>query len=65
MKKASVSDLRRSLAGIIAWVDAGDEVQITRRGKVIMRIVPSHDTSSASMPGLSASLDKLARDSRH
>jgi prevent-host-death family protein len=40
MKKASVTDLRRHCARLLLWVERGEEVEITRRGIVVARLVP-------------------------
>lgn len=40
MKTATVRELRNHYSGLLKWIDAGEEVRITRRGKVVARLVP-------------------------
>jgi len=40
MLHINVKDLRNHLAQFIAQVEAGEEIVITRRGKVVARLVP-------------------------
>ena len=40
MKIATVRDLRNHYTSVLAWIDSGEEVVLTRRGKPIARIVP-------------------------
>lgn len=40
MKTATVADLRNHFPKIAAWIAAGEEVRLTRRGKPLARIVP-------------------------
>ncbi|PTY01226.1 type II toxin-antitoxin system prevent-host-death family antitoxin [Opitutus sp. ER46] len=40
MKTASVRELRNNYAEILRWVGAGEEVQVTRRGQIVARVVP-------------------------
>ncbi|HEY2544442.1 MAG TPA: type II toxin-antitoxin system Phd/YefM family antitoxin [Candidatus Acidoferrum sp.] len=40
MKQASVRDLRRRFSAVQKLLRAGGEVQITRRGRVIARLLP-------------------------
>jgi len=39
--RATVRDLRNKFADISAWVEAGREVEITKRGRVIAKLVPA------------------------
>lgn len=41
MKTATVRDLRNSFARLSRWLEAGETVEITRRGKVFARILPA------------------------
>jgi prevent-host-death family protein len=45
MKSATVRDLRNHYSDLMEWIEAGEEIRITRRGKAIARLVPE--------PGLS------------
>jgi len=40
MKTATVRDLRNHYAGLMEWIEAGEEIRITRRGIPIARLVP-------------------------
>lgn len=40
MKTATVEDLSQHAADVLAWVEAGEEVAISRRGAVVARLVP-------------------------
>jgi len=40
MKTASVRELRNHYTTVLKWIEAGEEVKISRRGKVIARLVP-------------------------
>jgi len=44
MKTATVADLRNHFPKISAWLAAGEEVQVTRRGKPVARMVPETDS---------------------
>jgi antitoxin (DNA-binding transcriptional repressor) of toxin-antitoxin stability system len=41
MKTATVRDLRNRFARVSAWLDEGEAVQITKRGKSYARLIPS------------------------
>ena len=45
MKTATVRDLRNQYAGLMEWIEAGEEIRITRRGKAIARLVPESGMS--------------------
>lgn len=40
MKTATVRELRNEYKRVLGWAEAGEEVEISRRGKIIARIVP-------------------------
>ncbi|MCC5844417.1 MAG: type II toxin-antitoxin system prevent-host-death family antitoxin [Verrucomicrobia bacterium] len=40
MKTATVRDLRNHYSGLLDWIAAGEEILITRRGRVVARLVP-------------------------
>ncbi len=42
MKTATMRQLRNESRAVLAWVEDGEEVQITKRGKIIARLVPDH-----------------------
>ena len=41
MKTATVSDLRNRFPQIAAWIKQGQQVEITKAGKVFARLVPA------------------------
>ena len=40
MKTATVRHLRNQYSAVLRWIDAGEEVTISRRGKIVARLVP-------------------------
>ena len=40
MKTATVRELRNQYRSVLGWVEAGEEVTISKRGKIIARLVP-------------------------
>jgi antitoxin (DNA-binding transcriptional repressor) of toxin-antitoxin stability system len=42
LKTATVRELRNRYTQLLAWIDAGEEIRITRRGVVIARLVPEN-----------------------
>jgi prevent-host-death family protein len=46
MKTATVRQLRNQYRQVLDWVEAGEEVTISKRGKVIARLVPEKPKSS-------------------
>jgi antitoxin (DNA-binding transcriptional repressor) of toxin-antitoxin stability system len=40
MKTATVRELRNHYTTVMKWIEAGEEVKISKRGKVIARLVP-------------------------
>lgn len=40
MKTATVRELRNQFADIAAWLEAGEDVLLTRKGKTVGRIIP-------------------------
>lgn len=44
MKTATVADLRNNFRRVSALIDNGESVDITRRGRVVARLVPAVDT---------------------
>lgn len=47
MKTATVRDLRNHYTSLLRWLGAGEDVLITRRGKLIARMVPEHPQAHA------------------
>lgn len=50
MKRASVGDLRYGFKKIERMLHQGEEVQITKRRRVIARLVPENGQGTAQMP---------------
>lgn len=50
MKKASIRELRYAFPTIERLLDQGEEVQITKRRRVIARLVPEKSQNRRQMP---------------
>lgn len=50
MKTATVRDVQHHLRKVLAWVEDGEEVLVTRRNKTVARLVPSSPASPACVP---------------
>ena len=60
MKTATVRQVQHTLANVIAEVQKGQEVTITKRGKVVARIVPAaRAAASVSWPDSRARMNAL------
>ncbi|MFP4166411.1 MAG: type II toxin-antitoxin system Phd/YefM family antitoxin [Opitutales bacterium] len=46
MKTATVRDLRNRYSNLLRWLDAGEEIVITQRGKPIARLIPEQKPAS-------------------
>lgn len=40
MKTATIRDIRHDFGRILNWIEDGQEVEITKRGRVVARLVP-------------------------
>jgi antitoxin (DNA-binding transcriptional repressor) of toxin-antitoxin stability system len=40
MKTATVRELRNEYSKLLRWIEAGEEIAISRRGRIIARLVP-------------------------
>jgi prevent-host-death family protein len=40
MKSTTVRELRNNYSKVLQWVSKGEEVEITRRGKVVAKVIP-------------------------
>lgn len=49
MKTATVRDLRNRYTSLLSWIDAGEEIVITQRGKAIARLIPETPASAGSV----------------
>ena len=41
MKTASVADLRNRFPSVYRWIEEGETVELTKRGRVVARLVPA------------------------
>ncbi len=41
MKTATVADLRNRFPRVFKWIEEGEQVELTKRGRVVARIVPA------------------------
>ena len=49
MKTATVRDLRNHDTALLEWIEAGEEIVITQRGKVIARLIPESPQKSGEV----------------
>ena len=61
MKTASVRELRQNFGSVLTWIEAGQEVQITKRRRVVARLVPENSATNEppKMPDFAARLKKI------
>jgi len=60
MKTATVRQVQHALASVLAEVQKGQEIAVTRRGKVVARIVPARATQGhLRWPDSEARMDRL------
>ena len=50
MKTATVRDLRNSFARISRWLEAGESVEVTKRGRIFARILPAAPPKGKRVP---------------
>ncbi len=64
MKTASVRQLRTEFPKVLAWVNAGQEVAITRRRKVVANLTPAGDVpkKKPARPDFHARLHRIYGD---
>jgi antitoxin (DNA-binding transcriptional repressor) of toxin-antitoxin stability system len=62
MKKASVRDLRYAFKKIERFLHQGEEIQITKRKRVIARLVPEKADAKPDMPDFLERLQKIYGD---
>jgi antitoxin (DNA-binding transcriptional repressor) of toxin-antitoxin stability system len=62
MTKASVRDLRYEFKKIERLLLKGEEIQITKRRRVIARLVPEHAEALKKMPDFRARVRKIYGD---
>jgi prevent-host-death family protein len=49
MKTTTIRELRNNYAKVLRWVSAGEEVRVTRHGKIVARVVPPPPVSSRKL----------------
>lgn len=59
MAKASIRDLRYKFSKVEELLRQGEEIEITRRKRVIARLVPERDKIPTQLPDFLARLKKL------
>ena len=64
VKTATVRQLRTEFPKVLAWVNAGEEVTITRRRKVVANLTPAGDPPKrrAAVPDFKARLRRIYGD---
>ena len=63
MKTASVREVQRNLAAVLDMVSRGQEIAVTKRGRVIARIVPPGDARKpVAWPDAAAHMKRLGPD---
>jgi prevent-host-death family protein len=60
MTRVSVSDLRQNLPAFLKRVQAGEQLQITSRGRIIARIEPEGDPAEEARQWLLALRDRVS-----
>ena len=40
MRTATVANLRNEFPKVFAWIEAGEEIAITRRGRIVANLIP-------------------------
>ena len=58
MRTATVRQLRNNYTQVLEWVSSGQEVQVTRRGKIVARVIPPDETSPKVDWSLSAAFNR-------
>jgi antitoxin (DNA-binding transcriptional repressor) of toxin-antitoxin stability system len=64
MRKASVRDLRYRFTEVENLLREGEEIQITKRGRIVARLVPLKRPSPDRRPDFLARLKKIYRGKR-
>lgn len=50
MKTASIRDLRNSFARVSRWLEAGETVEVTKRGRVFAHLLPASSPKAKRVP---------------
>ena len=62
MKTASVRDLRNEFGRISRWIEAGETVQVIKRGKPFAALVPASASRARTLLNATPSLQPLPPD---
>lgn len=49
MRSTTVRELRNNYSQVLKWVAKGEEVEVTRRGKVVAKVIPPTSASPAEV----------------
>jgi prevent-host-death family protein len=49
MKKTTIRELRNNYSRVLRWVSAGEEVQVTRRGTIVAKVVPPQPMAAGKL----------------
>ena len=49
MRTATVRDLRNHYTSLLGWINAGEEIVITQRGKPVARLIPEKPAPPATV----------------
>jgi len=59
MRKASIAEAQHNLNSVLKFVEHGEEVLLTRRNKVVARIVPINSENTEEWPLFSERAKKI------
>ena len=61
MKTATVADLRNNFRQVASWIEHGETVQITKRGRAFAQLtaIPSESNSANTKPDIMAQLREV------
>lgn len=64
MKTVTVRDLRYNFPQVEAWLSGGEEIELTKRGRVLGRIIPdrARKVSGRTMPDFAARARSVCGD---
>lgn len=58
MRTMSVRDVQHRFKDVLAWVEKGESIEVTRRGKVVATVNPPTRRASPVLPDFMARLKK-------
>lgn len=64
MKKASVAEVQHNLNSVLKFVEQGEKVLLTRRNKVIAKIVPVYDTENDEWPSFYERAEEMFKEAK-